>query len=143
MSIEMTGEYTRRRSKPVHTLLGRDPWLLSIFIDAWADWNWGEWETALLGQTAMTPTRTDRQLHEFGIGDRHGLFIAAGLSENQRKVMEIRYHDDLQGRATLTPIEIAERLGWPSLRVRVHLHEGYERLRAWGKRQLEPLTISL
>lgn len=132
--IDCIAEESRRLAKSPHLGLGPNVRLMAIFVDAWADHNWGVWESALnaeFDEAVLTPTRTNRLLDEFGLVDRHGLFEAAGLSDRQKEVMEARYPDGPRSEPP-TPIEIAQQLGWPSLRVRVHLHEGYARLRVWA-----------
>lgn len=135
--IDCIAEETRRIAKSPHLALGQNVRLMAIFIDAWADQNWGVWESALnaeFDEVPLTPTRTAERLAEWGLVDRHGLFQLAGLSKRQIEVMEARYPEGPRGEDP-TPAEIAAQLGWPSLRVRVHLHEAYARLRAWAVQQ--------
>lgn len=67
--------------------------------------------------------RTTRQLREWGVMDRHGVYLLAGLTDRQQQVVEMTYKENL------LPIEIADRLEWPPVRVRVHLHNAHERLK--------------
>jgi hypothetical protein len=125
-------EESKRIAKPLHEQLGQTVHLMWIFVDAWADHNWGVWDTALLTEDerlrGFTPTRSQRLLRDLGLVSKADVFEAAGLTKKQCVVMEARFPDS---GGYLLPREIAQQLGWPSLRVRVHLHEAYERLRAW------------
>lgn len=135
-------EESKRVSRPLHQQLGPTIHLMWIFIDAWADHNWGVWDTALLADSdrtrGWTPTRSQRLLGELGLRTKADVFTAAGLTKKQCEVMEARFPDS---GGWLLPREIAQQLGWPSFRVRFHLHEAYERLRLWG-RLIDPAEIS-
>lgn len=128
-------EETQRLARPVHEQLSQSIRLMWLFADAWADHNWPVWETALLAESdrsrGWTPTRTRRLLNELQLTDMASVFTAAGLTDRQRQVMERRFPDNGSSPA---PRDIARELGWPALRVRVHLHEGYDRLKRWASR---------
>lgn len=140
-------EESKRISKPLHQQLGPEIHLMWIFVDAWADHNWGVWDTALLAdsdrQKGWTPTRSQRLLRELGLENKTDVFDAAGLSKAEREVIEACYPDS---GGFLLPREIAQQLGWPSLRVRVYLFRAYERLQKWARLVAPPeatVTISL
>lgn len=123
---------TKRLARPAHEQLNRTIALMWLFIDVWADHNWGVWETALLAEAdstlVLTPTRSRRLLNDLGLKNKGDVFEAAGLTRMQRQVVEAQFPE---GGGYLLPREIAQTLDWPTLRVRVYLHRAYERLRAW------------
>ena len=101
--------------------------LLHAFIEAWAYHNWGIWETALLveGDKAegWNHGGAERQLHEWGVADQHGVYLLAGLTKRQAEVAFLFFDRCLQ------PKEIASYLGIDPVTVRLHLHKAEERLR--------------
>jgi hypothetical protein len=127
-------EESRRVAQPLHQQLGQTIHLMWIFVDAWADHNWGVWDTALLADSdrekGWTPTRSQRLLHSLGLTSKGDVFEAAGLSKVERQVMEARFPDS---GGFLLPREIAQQLDWPTLRVRVYLFRAHERLQKWAR----------
>lgn len=101
--------------------------LLAVFIDAWADHNWGLFETALLvegdREEGWNEDVTARQLREWGVKDQHGLYLLAGLTKAETDVALMFYDRRLE------PIEISRYLNRPATTVRVQLHRAQERLR--------------
>ena len=102
--------------------------LLAAFIDAWADHNWGIWETALLvesddRETGWNEDLTARTMRQWGAKDQHGIYAAAGLTKRQTEVA-FMYFDRL-----LEPSEIGKYLKLDAHTVRVHLQAAEERLR--------------
>lgn len=79
--------------------------------------------------------RPKNPLEITGAVDRDGIYLLAGLSENQAKVAELHYERRLQ------PLEIAFVLNWrdsdgdfDGRRASVHLYKAKEKLRELGER---------
>lgn len=101
--------------------------LLAVFIDAWADWNWGAFETALLiegdREEGWNEDHAARTLRGWGVKDQHGVYLLAGLTKAEAEVAFMIYDRQLE------PIEVAKYLNRPATTVRVQLHRAQERLR--------------
>lgn len=101
--------------------------LLAVFIDAWADHNWGIWETALLvegdREEGWNEDHAARTLRGWGVVDQHGVYLLAGLTKRQREVAFMAFDRQLE------PSEIGKYLGLDAHTVRVHLQAAEERLR--------------
>ena len=101
--------------------------LLDVLIDAWADHNWGLWETALLAESSehegWNEDESMRVLRKWGARDQHGVYAAAGLTKAETEVAFL--HFDRQ----LDSAEIGRLLNRSAITVRVQLHKAQERLR--------------
>lgn len=100
--------------------------ILAAFIDAWADHNWGIWETALLvegdRESGWNDDAAARQLKEWGVVDQHGVYALAGLTKRQTEVAFMYFDRQLE------PAEIAGFLACDAITVRRHLQGVRERL---------------
>ena len=118
---------TSKTLSPQLRALGPTIRLLWYFIDAWADHNWGTFETALLAESdneeGWNLDSAERQMREWGARDQYGIYNAAGLTERQAEVAFLFFDRQLE------PKEIAGYLGIDAVTVRVHLHKVEERLR--------------
>ena len=107
--------------------------LLDVLIDAWADHNWSVWETALLAESSRPEgwheDHASRAMREhWGVTDRHGLYLVAGLSERQAQIADMHYERQMQ------TSEIAAEIGTEAVTVRVHLYNVKQRLRKLAQR---------